>query len=84
MPVGEGDRNGGHIQHMANATLTKPEVRGLAQEHEATNPVYPDHLETTVAESSFDRHFYVDADGKVQLQDDDLGRPDTPGRARPQ
>lgn len=44
------------------------EIRGLAQDPEVTNPVYPDHVETTVAEPSLDHHLYVDADGKYSFK----------------
>ncbi len=43
-------------------------MRGLAQEPEPTHPVYPDHTETTVGESSFDRHLYVDAGGRFSFK----------------
>jgi type III restriction enzyme len=44
------------------------EIRGLAQEPELTNPVYPDQVETTVTKSSFDTHLYVDSSGKYTFK----------------
>jgi type III restriction enzyme len=44
------------------------EVRGLAQEPEPTHPVYPDHIEVTAAEDSFDRHLYVDGSGTYSFK----------------
>jgi type III restriction enzyme len=44
------------------------EVRGLAQEPESTNPVYPDHVETTLADGPFQRHLYVDPEGMYSFK----------------
>lgn len=39
------------------------EVRRLAQEPEPINPAYPDHVETTASDASYDHHLYVDVKG---------------------
>lgn len=44
------------------------EIRALAQEPELTSRVYPDQIETTAAESSFEDHLYVDAAGKYMFK----------------
>lgn len=44
------------------------EVRGLAQEPELTQPAYPDTIETIAAEARFERHLYVDADGRYSFK----------------
>jgi len=67
------------------------EVLGLAQDPELTNPVYPDQIETTVAEPSLDRHLYVDHSGKYtfktttweeQTLAEEIGRKDVVGWLR--
>lgn len=44
------------------------DVRGLAQEPELTAPAYPEHPEVRAADDAFDRHLYVDEDGKFSFK----------------
>ncbi len=67
------------------------ELHGLAQDPERITPNYPQHLEVPSVESVFERHLYVDGDGKFsfkttsweeQVLADELARKDVVGWLR--